>query len=216
MRKNDPVLDRTIEDHLRSAFSIERKPWDELPFRSITINDKREDDVRQIENFVERGEMVAIDFETNRLKPDAENANIRTCAISDGFRTLAYPMLGNAIEATRELLRSKTPKVAANMKFEDRWSRAVLRCRPRNWCWDTMLAQHVLDNRSHICGLKFMSFVHLGQSPYDGQIRPYLEQTGPDGTNRVYEAPLRELLVYNGMDALLEHEIATMQIKTLS
>ena len=214
LRQNDSMLDRAIEDHLRKAFQNDFKPWrKEIPNHRNRINliyDSNEVIAFICEMYAEY-DPISFDYETNRLKPDASNARIVSCSISNSQRTIAFPWHGKAIETTGRLLKSLIPKIAANIKFEDRWTRRVFGHSVRNWHWDTMLAAHVLDNRSSISSLKFQAFVRLGQENYDHHIKPFLKG-GEDGTNRIEELDLKELLFYNGMDALLEYELAMLQM----
>lgn len=155
--------------------------------------------------------LIAFDYETNMLKPDSDRAEVVCCALSNGKWTMAYPMHGSAVQATREFLRSPLPKIASNMKFEERWSRAFFKTSVRNWHWDTMVAAHTLDNRRGISGLKFQSFARLGQESYDDAIKPYLESSGPNVPNRIRRVDLGDLLQYNGMDASLTWHVAKKQ-----
>ena len=76
---------------------------------------------------------TAFDFETNMLKPDHDRSSIACCSMSDGHRTIVFPWVEPAVRAFKDFLRSDTPKIASNMKFEDRWCRRVLKVAPRNW-----------------------------------------------------------------------------------
>ena len=105
------------------------------------------------------------------------------------------------------------PKIAQNLKFEDRWTRVKLGHPVRNWLWDTMLAAHVLDYRRGITSLEFQAFVQLGVQLYDKHIKPYLKSVGQSRFNRIKELDLKDLLLYNGMDSLLTYKIAMKQMK---
>ena len=215
LRQNDPMLDRTIEDHLRKAFEYEERPAPVSDYRKKILIyleiDRVVTLIGAVSSNIDSFGPIAFDYETNMLKPDSKNARIISCAIRWKEGCVAYPWHGKAIEATGRLLKSPIPKIAANMKFEDRWTRKEFGHGVRNWHWDTMLAAHVLDNRSSISSLKFQAFVKLGQENYDHHIRPFLKG-GEDGTNRIEELDLKELLLYNGMDALLEYELAMLQM----
>ena len=145
------------------------------------------------------------------MKPEYKGAEIVSCSVSDGERTIAYPWVGDAITATSKLLKSSIGKIAANIKFEERWTRCILGHRVRNWDWDTMLAANVLNNARGVAGLKFQAFVNLGQAPYDKHIEPYLKTGKGQQINRIKEIPLKDLLVYNGMDSLLEFKLTALQ-----
>jgi hypothetical protein len=112
-------------------------------------------------------------------------------------------------------LQSPLPKIAANMKFEDRWTRTQLGFPVNNWTWDTMVNGHVLDNRQGTKSLKFQAFVMLGMGDYDSHIHEYMDSGSSYGSNRLTSLELRPLLKYNGLDALLEFKVAKIQMELL-
>ncbi len=217
LRQDDSVLDRMIQRDFHNAIKHENRPWERVPDyrkRIELIYDPNQVKF-YIDKFIEKGDVIAFDYETNRLKPDTDDAKIVSCSICfNGWRTIAFPWHGTAIEATGRLLQSKIKKVASNLKFEDRWTWKYFGHGVRNWYWDTMLAAHILDNRSYISGLKFQAFVLLGQENYDKRVEPYLKGD-KGGVNRIDEIDLSNLLIYNGMDALLEYEVAMLQMKEM-
>jgi hypothetical protein len=108
------------------------------------------------------------------------------------------------------------------MKFEDTWAAWRLGVHVGGWAWDTMLAAHVLDNRPGISGLKFQAYVRYGIGGYNTEVKPYLESPGKNGNahNRIEEliktaTGRQRLLVYCGMDALLERRLALDQMKEM-
>lgn len=215
--KNAGVISLIWEKHLAKACSFAKRPWKEPPdYRSRVkvLMDDREAAraIRLLLSHAFREDhWVAFDYETDRLKPDHRDSRIVCCSMSDGERTFAYPWLGEAIKATKEFLLSGVPKVASNAKFEHRWSKRILGVDVANWAWDTMIASHVLDNRPGISGLKFQAFVLLGQESYSEQVEPFFKSDYPNEPNRIREADLHSLLLYCGMDSLLELEVAKIQ-----
>lgn len=213
-----PVMWTFFCDHVAAAVKkAKRRPWDKVPDwrgRVHVLKDPNEA-AKAVKNVYRAGGPVAFDYETTMLKPDSAKARIVCCSVSDGDRTVAYPWAGAAAEETKKMLASSVPKIASNMKFEDRWSRAVLQTPVNNWLWDTMVAAHALDNRQGITSIKFQSFVRLGQPDYDSHVKPYLESrvSGGNEENRVRDCPLDDLLLYCGLDSLLEHKVAMLQMK---
>jgi hypothetical protein len=161
------------------------------------------------------GGWLALDYETNCLKPEYPDARIVSCAFANEHGVISYPWSPVAADATSRALRSKrTRKVASNLKFEERWTRKHLGHGVTNWGWDTMLAAHCLDNRPDICSIKFQALVKLGVPAYNKSIEPYLlSRSGP--YNRIAEVELSRLLFYGGQDAWLELLVAQMQRKEL-
>ena len=216
--KRNPVSGLYLEQHIKNALSKKDRPFpsnapDYKSWVSVIMDDRLASEI--ILEMVESGGCVGIDLETNRLKPDHSRSEIYTCAVSwNGSKTIAFPWVGAVIPAMKKLLRSKrVKKIAHNLKFEDRWFRRILGISVRNWFVDSMTTAHVIDNRRRIAGLKFQAFVIFGQPIYDSHVEMYLKSDTPDGFNRIKEADLRELLIYNGLDALLCLLLARYQYK---
>ena len=216
---DDKILNRIFRKHLRLGVSkAENKPWKEVPDykKQIEIVTRPSQAAKILREMIEKGGAVAPDYETNCLKPDGEGTEIVSCAVCwRGRRTIAYPWQGKAIDATGELMKSSMPKIAANLKFEDRWTRAKFGHKVRNWYWDTMVAAHVLDNTSETTNLNFQAFVHLGQENYDTHIKPFKKAKKGSRFNRMQELDLNDLLLYNGLDSYLEYWVAMKQIKLM-
>jgi uracil-DNA glycosylase family 4 len=220
--KQDTVSPLFFRRHLKRAFELsESKPWKEVPdYRDlITVEfnpDKASREINKRLKFLRSDDLTSFDYETNALKPDHPKCKIKTCSIcfEENF-TIAFPWQGTAIEATKNYLQHPCRKVASNMKFEDRWTRAKLKIRVINWYWDTMIAAHVLDNTREITSVKFQAFVLLGVPLWNKHIEPFFEASGDScyDLNRIDEIDLHELLVYNGLDSFLELLVAKIQMQ---
>lgn len=225
-RENNELLKLWFRRHLKAAFGLEGSPWEE---------GKVPDYRRRIQTFMNEDNLIlwlnglisgsgidlpiAFDYETTMLKPDGPGAEIVSCAVaweaSDGVSAATFPWTSNIKKTMGRLLRSGVPMIAANMKFEERWSRKAFGHGVRNWRWCTMQGAHLLDNRPKITSLTFQSFVNLGQEPYDRKIKPFLQSKDGAGVNRIREVPLEELLLYGGMDALCAFELAIKQMQEM-
>jgi hypothetical protein len=133
--------------------------------------------------------------------------------------TYAFMLTKAIIPMIIEFLSSDVAKIASNLKFEHTWSEVCFGVEVQNWFWDTMLAAHVLDNRSHISGLKFQTFVNFGVFGYDAEVSPFLkgvEKKNANSLNRIdelikTESGRQKLLIYCGMDSLFEYRLAMIQ-----
>uniref|UniRef100_A0A6M3K385 Putative uracil DNA glycosylase superfamily protein n=1 Tax=viral metagenome TaxID=1070528 RepID=A0A6M3K385_9ZZZZ len=214
LRTKSPVLDKLFRDHLKRAFSkCKKKPWKELPQyeKRVRIILNLQEATEAIREMADRDVLTAFDYETNMLKPDAKEARIFSCSIAQENQAIAFPWDGPIIDAMKELLRNNAPKVASNMKFEERWTFKEFGFGVWNWKWDTMLAAHVADNRRGITSIKFLSYVFLGADVYNEKVEAFLK--GDAGKpNRIQDIPIRDLLLYNGMDSLYELMIAEKQM----
>ena len=218
--KKNPAAQLVFEKDLRIAMSCLDREFPQY-----------EDEAKQVEILTEYADiadflndllasppaMSAFDYECTGLKPHADGHAIVTCAISDRpDRAVAFNMVNRAKPLMRKYLADPNiKKIAANMKFEEIWSRVRLKTRVEGWLWDTMLASHVLDNRPFISSLKFQCYVQYGLIDYDSHIEPFLKSADSDNANsfnNIYKIDRTELLVYNGVDAILEHRLARDQM----
>lgn len=219
LRREDDLMDRFFAQHLKAAFELEGKPWGDAPDykdRVTVIYDQ--DTAADIIRTMSKGDRaVAYDYETNMLKPDSPKGYVKCCSLSDGKLTIAFPWTGRPVAAMKEFVRSKVRKIASNMKFEDRWTRAKLGLETRNWYHCTMTGAHILDNRPGITSIKFQSFALLGQEVYNAHVEPFLKSKEQGGyeENNVRNCGMGELMTYCGLDSLLEWEVAKRQRKEL-
>lgn len=212
--REGPVVRLWFERHLEAALGCEGRPWAVVPNykNDVRIIMDPKDAASEIRKIIRDGRPTAWDYETNSLKPDRPEAEIITVGFCQGGENpFACPFTGEVLDATREFAESEVPKIGANSKFETRWTRKILGVNVKKWVWDTMLSAHHLDNRRGITSVKFQAFVRIGQEPWDGAVKPYLEADGATDLNRIKEVNLRTLLLYNGLDGTMEYLIAVHQ-----
>ena len=210
--KSEPARDLLFARHLQQAINLINKPISpKIDYESKIIVELSTNKAADIIKTISTGQPIAFDYETNCLKPETPGAKIICCAISNGVTTIAFPWHGEAIRATRRLLHSNVPKIAANMKFEERWSRIHAGGRVKNWKRCTMISSHVLDSRTGITSLKFQAYINFGVGSYDDHIKPYMS-TGENGLNKLDQLDRKELLLYCGMDALLTYKLGKLQM----
>ena len=106
------------------------------------------------------------------------------------------------------------------MKYEDNWLNVLHDIRVNPWAFDTMQAAHILDNRPGITSLKFQAYVRFGVLGYDEEVDPYLKAKSSNEVNRIMElvnSPegFRKLMLYNGIDSLMEYRLALKQMEEL-
>jgi uracil-DNA glycosylase family 4 len=218
-RQDDKLLDLIFRKHLKKAVNkAKARPWPDGPpnyEEEIELLYKPRQIIQALKDSYKG--IFSFDYEANCLKPEYTKAKIVSCSVCwKGKRTFAFPWYPEIMKAMSQLLRGPAKKIAANIKFENRWTQYVLGHPVRDWYWDTMLASHILNSIGGITGLKFQAFVRLGQLPYDQHIQPFLQSRNKDQhLNRISEIPLKKLLLYNGMDSRLEYEVALLQRKDM-
>ena len=212
-----------FERHIAAALEKEDRPWEVVPDYAAKVKRIYSGDAAasEIAQFA-KSRAFAFDYETDRLKPDPSDSRIVCCAISDGARTISFPWQGKAIDAMRELLVTPVPKIGANSKFESRWTKRHLGVTVKNWWWDTVLGAHWMDNRRKITSVKFQAFVLLGQPSYNDHLERLLREPlikgkkGANFPNRIKEIDVKDLLLYAGIDALVEYKLALVQMRRMN
>jgi len=217
-RQKDSLLDLLFRQQLQQAFrkSATGRPWTgSLPDEQsdVEILYAVPDIVKRLRSL--HGRALALDYETNCLKPEYPKAQIVSCSVSTGRETLAFPWLPVLRPTLRPLLQGPIRKIASNAKFEERWTRYHLGYSVQPWFWDTMLAAHVQNQAKGVTGLKFQAFVRLGLPKYDVLIEPRLRPRRGAYLNQIREIPLPELLLYNGTDSRVTYEIAQQQFQEM-
>lgn len=220
-RDKNEVRDLWFEKHLEEAFRLKTRPWKEVPDWESMV--EIVDDARLVLDEMSSFQgMAAIDYEANMLKPDSPEALLVSFSITWGRskaeRCVSYALTPDNLKHTRRFLRSPIAKIAANAKFEERWSVAQLGTRVRNWAHDTMQCAHVLNNKPGITSNDFQAFTVLGYPNYSSHIKPMLKSKGKGGStmNQILsEINLTQLLKYNGLDTITEFELAVRQMKRL-
>lgn len=164
--------------------------------------------------------LVAFDYETTGIKPHEPGHRIvcASVAVSENkVYVFKLPDTRQQLKPFLDLLqRKEVGKIAQNMKFEDTWTNVRLRVPVNGWVYDTMLAAHVMDNRTGVKGLKFQAYVHLGVIDYNSDIAPYLKATDNTNTNSInkimqlFEKPggTQALLKYCALDSIYEYRLA--------
>lgn len=215
----DPVLMRCVKTAVSRAFLYEET---NTPFPCPPLSDLQNQvqiltkprDVRLwMRGLLKRKGKLVFDYETNGLKPEGEGHYIKAVSFCyEGEETVSCLLHDTCLPLLSKILRNPSlQKIAANLKFEERWTRAMLGHRVVNWFWDTMLVAHMLDNRKNISGLKFQAYARFGITDYASHVSSLLKAPAGGHFNRIEQIPVKELLLYNGLDSLLTYMLMKAQ-----
>ena len=212
----NPILERTFQSDLAAAINLQwRPPQGFVTLSDLTSRVQIETDgaVNRLHDLATKSGILAFDYETTGLKPDNSEHHIVSCSFClNGEDPWAAMMGPDELEALGPVLFSpKLRKVASNLKFEERWTLKTFGRGVVGWHWDTMLAAHVLDNRSGITSIKFQSYVRLGIGGWEDGIKKYLEAPDSNRMNRIGSCPRDALLTYNALDSLIEYMVMEQQ-----
>jgi uracil-DNA glycosylase family 4 len=220
-REKNQMAGWWFRDHLKAAVKkASSRPWDVVPDYSsmvdiITDTDEAAERIHEITKLKER---TAADYEGNGLKTEYDGFKILSCSLSvlGSNKAISFPFHGKAIKALGEFWQSKCPKIASNMKFEDRLTKWYYGFYPRNWYLDIMLMAHFLNCRPRITSLKFQIFVRRGVGAYDDKIESLLRSAeGRRLNDAEFTIEKRQLLQYGGEDSLYEGFVAEDQLEEL-
>jgi len=161
---------------------------------------------------IRKPEKLEIDFETTGIKPFRHGHKLlsismyedKNLAISFPYQYRDFWDKSQFIQIKKRvrilLTHKEILKMAHNIQFEHMWAHEIIGIDdPGPWGWDSMIAAHVLDNRSAFTGLKFQTYTNFGVYPYDGPVKKYIRGFP---FNRMEECPLEDLLHYGGLDSL--------------
>lgn len=164
--------------------------------------------------------IIAFDYETTGLKPYHSDHRIVSCSIAENPHQAKVWRWGWMNNHTLALFRSvmenlSIKKIAANLKFEQVWTRTKLGYEVNRWYWDTVMAGRVLDNRSGNSGTKFLSYTLLGLNDYSSHVASFLKASDSNAFNQIDKIPESDLLEYNGKDSCFEFAIHLIQKEKL-
>lgn len=172
--------------------------------------------IKKVPNLEDFEGLAAFDYETTGEKPQHKDQKIQVASIAiNENEAFVFNKLDGDF---KQFLKNKNiKKIAANLKYEDNWSKVKLNTKVNNWYFDTMQAAHILDNRPGITSLKFQAYVNFGIVDYDSHISDYLKpkEKGAAELNRVNELDPKELAQYSGEDSVIELALAKKQIKQI-
>jgi len=177
---------------------------------------------RELERILrDKPEYLYHDYETSGLKPYSSGHFVASISFAySENQAFVFPLDYNQYWKPEDLRQIKElwcrilsdkdiGKIAHNIKFEDSWSTVTLKQETSGWIWDTQMAAHILDNRKQWSGLKFQVFIELGVRPYDKFIDPFIHSDTE--FNTVHKSPLKELLMYCGLDSLFGFKLFNKQ-----
>lgn len=217
--EHNPATNLLFEKDIENALFALDKPIPEYNEDNIKIfTDHKSTNKRLRYILKKKPKIITFDYETTGLKPHRKGHSIVSCSISWENYNIAFLINKRVMPLLKQILTDPDiKKTGHNIKFEHNWTREVFDVTVRGWIWDSMLAAHCLDNRRKITRLKFQSLVRYGVLDYDSHIEPFLKskKKGANEFNRIEELNQKDLLLYCGMDSLLEYRLAMDQMKEI-
>lgn len=166
-----------------------------------------------------RSKIVAVDYETNCLRPFEKDSRLLTIAIANDKKSVAFPIeykeawnpkqLATLKEALTKFFMSDVKKIAHNVKFEMEWTahRFGMDTLYTNTWEDTQAQAYVLDERRGMLNLDALIRIHFGF---------WLKELSNLNRARMESYPLEKILPYNGLDSKWTLRLHHQQIKRVN
>jgi DNA polymerase len=165
---------------------------------------------------------ITFDYEATGLKPHLDGHKIICVSICDAYDhsiSFMMPEKGTTeFEVLQHILQhDMIDKAGFNIKFEDTWTMVKSGYKVKPWKFDGMLGSHVVDNRTKICSLDFQAYTNFGLLAWDSEVRSFIESAdgGGNSFNSLDRAPREDVLLYCGIDSLVEFRLAHKQMALL-
>ncbi len=212
---NEPQVPLYFKIDIENFASNYKKPHEGLKLSDIPIQIIYDDEkaIKIIKHILKSDEITAFDYETTSLKPYAVEHKIVSVSVCQKETAYAFMLTDKVKNWWIRFLRSSVPKTAHDIKFEEKWSRAKLNTHVNNWAWCTQNAAHTLDNRGHISGLKFQTYVNFGVPDYSSEVSKLLEAPNSLALNEIHKIPKEKLLTYGAYDAYFTKRLLEKQLK---
>lgn len=219
-----PVAELIFERDLKTAVDLLDKPLPDFVYSNEEDRVQILKHPEQVNNYLDKlifGDttLISFDYEATGLKPYREGHEIVTASISENpFHATAFPMYKESAHKFKRLLECEhIKKIVHNLNFEKMWSKIMFDAdmSAESVFMDTMLTSHIIDNRSANTSLKFQAYVNFGICDYDSHLDYYMKAEGSNDFNKIKQAPLRELLIYNGLDSMFTFRLGVTHMKNM-
>jgi len=220
---NNDLYKLHIKQDLEKAIQCLDNPFPKYKEPEIIVLE--EDELSALDSI--QGGTISFDYETTGLKPHAKGHKIICASVSvnkDKVYTFLMPENRRKRKPFTELLkRESVGKIAQNLKYEDTWSKVILKTTVKNWLYDTMIATHIIDNRHGITSLKFQAYVQLGIINYDEEVSQYLHAKDSKNANAFNQIEVllskpggKELILnYCALDSVYEYRLSELTRKSI-
>jgi len=209
------------EDLLVLKGIIENVDLGPLPAQQYLVVENLEQ-MNFMERDIQKSSVISLDIETNGTDPYAEGAKIMLLSFSTDNMNYVVPLElvrrgeirfpDQYLDGLKRVLLSETEKEGHNGKFDLYWIREHLGIIVKNYTFDTMLAQYLLNSRDfEYIGLKHLVWMYRPE--YGG----YEEAIDIENVEGYFETPEKrsDIYAYAAMDALMSRVIAHEQREQL-
>ncbi len=203
----------------------EPKPVNYDWYKDVSVCFYKDEVIEHLETILHNAKYVTFDYETTGLKPYEKRHKILTisCSGLDRFYqpvtdSTAFPFQyknhfnkkekNEIYKLWKAILTSdKIGKIAHHMKFENLWTKQILKFDIKKWHFCTMLGSYLYDERKGGSGLKFVSFCRWGTPNYDASVEKFIKADTSNGFNQLEKVNISDLCLYNAIDDKLTSQL---------
>lgn len=224
-QKDDTIHKKVWLTDLKNALTYIEKPVIKQPnFAKYVDLLFTDDEVLNLFKKLKKAPFFTLDYEATSLRPYRKGNKIVCTGIATA-KNKAYvwentPKRDKAFG--RILTNPNIKKIAHNVQFEDLWTSIIMKTDIKGWDWCTMNNAHILDNRSGITGLKFLTYVLFGVADYDSEISDWLKASnaetkkhGKNGINKIekfiQKYGIKKVMEYCGLDNIFTYRLYLCQ-----
>lgn len=222
--EKNPVVETIFNNDIKNVKNYLNKSFPDIPDAETCCHllKKKQDIEEYLTEILKYKATFAFDYETTGLKPHMRGHKIATVSMCwQNDKACAWEWKLTPIKLYRQIMEDPDiRKIAANMKMEDHWTTERARgIKIQGWLWDTMNGAHILDSRKGITSLKFDVYKRFGVTDYSSHLDQYLHSVnrdyGANSFNRIFDAPMEDLLTYNARDSFYTYHLAILQMKEM-
>ena len=210
--------------HLKNLIDKVDFPKDTYESECSVITDVKE--AITFLQLMQEEEVTSFDYEASGIKLHKKGHKIYCMSISNGIMSCGFPIFYDNKPFMRNLkryLRSKNVgKISHNMAYEYQAGHVMFGYTTENFIWDSMLAAHVLDNRSNITGLKIQTYMRFGICGYDAKADQYIKASkedvklyGTNAFNNMDKMDIADMCMYCAKDSHFTYHLYDWQQKQI-
>ncbi len=216
LKKDDNfrIRDLYFKKYLKEAIEW-KKEYTPFNYKDYCVSIETEKEAIAIINNFNTPGTLAVDIETNNLKPYSDESKIYTVSLSDGRVSYGFNWYNSEEfkDALRRILTNPEIKwVIANVGMEAVWFTEMLGIQIANVFWDTVIASHMISptvKRGN--SLKFCTLKYEGIIGYDNSVHEQLIGKHGDkpqyALNEIHTVPERVRNIYCAADSLFTMKV---------
>lgn len=216
----NPAYERVVKNDIEIM-----SQYIDKEFPIFTYNDKvkiltKKPEIEKLLRYIKKTKpkYLSWDIESEGLKPHSKQLEVYTVSFCYSEKqAYSFPWYSEiSSDILSILIDPEIGKIGHNIKFEHLWMKVMYLIDVYPWKLDTILTSHMIDNRKGVTGLKFQAYINFGIADYNSHIEPFLKSDNSYTKNKIKHLNIMDVLLYNGVDALIGYKLAMKHIDLLN